>query len=188
MAGLPAQLIDLTTNMQPIYPIETARLKLQPFLASDLDALYQMESDPVVKRFTGGTLTRDETAQLLHTFISTVAQTGLGALALKLKASGQLVGLGGLYPSTAEAGTVPEGELFFGLAQSAWGNGYATEAGHALIATGFQQLGLRRIIATVHPDNQRSIHVLARLGMAGLDRQVEAETGECVLIYSIERK
>lgn len=157
-------------------------------MASDLDALYQMESDPLVKRFTGGTLTRDETAQLLDKFISTVAQTGLGALALKLKASGQLVGLGGLYRSTAESAATPEGELFFGLAQSAWGNGYATEAGRALIAVGFQQLGLRRIIATVHPDNQRSIHLLERLGMDGVGRQVEAETGEYTLIYWIERK
>lgn len=181
-------MIDLTTNMQPIYPIETARLKIQPFLASDLDALYQMESDPLVKRFTGGTLTRDETAQLLHTFISTVAQTGLGALTLKLKASGQLVGLGGLYPSSAESATTPEGELFFGLAQSAWGNGYATEAGHALIAAGFQEFGFQQIIATVHPENTRSIQVLERLGMHCVGSQVEAETGDPIFVYRVERK
>src|SRR5215212_3150792 len=137
--------------MQPIYPIETSRLKLQPFITTDLDALYLMEGDPVVKRFTGGTLTREETAQLLRSFISMVAETGLGAIAIKLKESGRLVGLCGLYQGSDADPTEGESELFFGLAQAAWGKGYATEASHALIVAGFQQLGFQRIVATVHP-------------------------------------
>jgi RimJ/RimL family protein N-acetyltransferase len=174
--------------MQSIYPIETSRLKLQPFIATDLDALYLMESDPVVKRFTGGPLTREETAQLLQSFISMVAETGLGAISIKLKESGRLVGLCGLYRASDADSTGGECELFFGLAQVAWGKGYATEAGHALIVAGFQQLGFQRIIATVHPDNARSIQVLERLGMQCLGSKIEAETGDHVLVYKIERK
>ena len=43
--------------------------------------------------------------------------------------------------------------------------GYATEAGQALIDYGFQQLKLRRIVAMTRADNAASIGVMRKLGM-----------------------
>ena len=96
------------------YPLETPRLQLLPFTATDGDALYTLESDPAVKRFTGGVLTRQETEKLLQSFIKQFEQTGSGAIAIKRKDHGQMIGLCGLVPDG------PDGELFFGLARSAW--------------------------------------------------------------------
>lgn len=151
------------------YPIRTARLCIEPFRAGDGDALYVMERDPEVKRYAGGTLTREQTEKMLHKSIATVRDTGFGPLAIKLCGSdetggeeaGEIIGLCGFY-ATTEAG---EAEIFYGLARGAWGQGYATEAGKALVKAGFEQLGLRRIIAPVHPENQRSMRVLEKIGM-----------------------
>lgn len=48
----------------------------------------------------------------------------------------------------------------------AWGRGYATEAGRALLARA-AAAGLGRVHAVVYPDNTRSAAVCRRLGMTG---------------------
>ena len=93
--------------------------------------------------------------------VESVAETGLGALAIKVKGTKQIVGLCGIY-LTDEPG---EAELFYGLARDAWREGYATEACRALIAAARKQLELTTIVAGIHPENLRSIRVLERLGM-----------------------
>lgn len=157
------------------YPIETARLQLTPFTATDGEALYALESDPEVKRYAGGTLTRTQTEQLLARFIKQVAATGFGAVAIKLRTEATLIGLCGLYREGNET------ELFFGLARAAWGQGFATEACCGLIEAAFRLQLFPRIIARVDRTNSRSIHVLKRLGM----QQVSTAESTPELCYSI---
>jgi RimJ/RimL family protein N-acetyltransferase len=150
------------------YPLETPRLHLTPFTATDGDALYLLERDPEVKRYGGGTLTRLQTEELLQTFITQVAETGLGAIAIKQKTNAELIGLCGLYLDDSDN---TRAELFFGLARHRWGQGFATEACHALVDAAFRQSGLRRIVAQVHQENVRSARVLERLGMRCVNRE-----------------
>ena len=143
------------------YPIETIRLRLEPFTEGDGDALFVMERDPEVKRYAGGVLTREQTEKQLHKFIKLVAETGFGPVAIKLRATGQIIGLCGFY-STEDPQAA---EIFYGLAREAWGQGYATEAAHALAEAGLRQLHIARIIAPVNPENVRSVRVLEKIGM-----------------------
>lgn len=154
------------------FPIETARLRLVPFTADDGDALYLLERDPEVKRYSGGTLTRTQTEKLLQTFITQLAETGLGAIAIKDKVTGELVGLCGLYPVDGDDAVA---ELFFGVARHWWGQGVATESCRSLIDAAFQQLPLARIIAKVNPENVRSIRVMERIGMRCVANECSAE-------------
>ena len=75
---------------------------------------------------------------------------------------GQLPGFGGAAPAERFR---PEVGLYWGLAPSHRGNGYATEAAAALIAYGFGEMRLARIVATTMRDNHASIAVMRRLGM-----------------------
>jgi RimJ/RimL family protein N-acetyltransferase len=56
-------------------------------------------------------------------------------------------------------------ELGYWLGADAWGNGYATEAGAAIVDLGFRELGLERIYAQVLEGNSASCRVLEKLGM-----------------------
>lgn len=58
-------------------------------------------------------------------------------------------------------------ELGYWLGVDAWGKGYATEAGDAMITLGFRQLGLSKIYAQVLEGNEPSCRVLEKLGMLG---------------------
>jgi RimJ/RimL family protein N-acetyltransferase len=120
-----------------------------------------MERDPEVKRYAGGVLTRAQSEKLLKRFIESVRTTGWGAIAIKERSTNRIVGLCGFYAT----GEPQEAEIFYGLARDAWGQGYATEAGRALLDAGVRQLGLTSIIAPVHPENSRSIRVLEKIGL-----------------------
>jgi hypothetical protein len=56
-------------------------------------------------------------------------------------------------------------EVGWRLRREAWRFGYATEGARAAVHAGFASLGLREIVAFVHPENERSLAVTRRLGM-----------------------
>jgi len=58
-----------------------------------------------------------------------------------------------------------EGNIGYELDPVYWGRGYATEAARAILAFGFQDLGLHRIWADCVAENTSSAHVLEKLGM-----------------------
>jgi [ribosomal protein S5]-alanine N-acetyltransferase len=55
--------------------------------------------------------------------------------------------------------------LFWSIDPAQQGQGYATEAGRALIDHAFDQMHLKRIIATTEYDNHASQAVMRKLGM-----------------------
>ncbi len=70
-----------------------------------------------------------------------------------------------------------ETEVGFLLDRPFWGMGFATEAAQASINFGFGQLGLKQIIALVHPGNLASQCVIKKCGM---------EFTETILLWGIE--
>jgi RimJ/RimL family protein N-acetyltransferase len=74
----------------------------------------------------------------------------------------------GLAAGTAMLKPLPngEGEIEVGwrLHPDSWGRGYATEAGAALVAAGFDE-GLDEIWAVTNLDNPASMNVCRRIGM-----------------------
>ena len=91
---------------------------------------------------------------------------GQGVWAIEPRDGGPAIGTAALKP-------LQEGreiEVGWHLARSMWGNGYATEAGRALVRHGFDTLRLARIVAVVHPGNVASVRVVERLGMRPIGR------------------
>ncbi|HEY6332208.1 MAG TPA: GNAT family N-acetyltransferase [Blastocatellia bacterium] len=75
-------------------------------------------------------------------------------------------------------------ELGWALARSAWGHGYATEAGRRALDYAFTEMGRDRVISLIHPDNAASIRLAERLG-----ERLEGRTrlfGQDALVYVID--
>ena len=64
----------------------------------------------------------------------------------------------------SEIGERAEVELGWTLVRRAWGLGYATEAAAAVRDWAFREVRPHRLISLIHPDNERSLRVAARLG------------------------
>ncbi len=56
-------------------------------------------------------------------------------------------------------------EVGWRLAADHWGRGYATEGGRASLAHTFDELGVGEVVSFTTTGNQRSRHVMEKLGM-----------------------
>jgi [ribosomal protein S5]-alanine N-acetyltransferase len=165
--------------------LETARLSLRPFAADDRGAIHAVYADPEVMRYVGHGAHRTpaETARALRGYADSLAARGYGFVAVVERATGAVVGDAGLHPL---AGRGPDVELGYTLARSAWGHGYATEVGGALVAHAFEALGMPRVMAQVEPANAASRRVVEKLGMA--ERGMRLAYGRPHLLYGVERE
>src|ERR1700744_4376077 len=125
-----------------------------------------MEMDADVRRYVGGQPRSREDAERRFKGSLEPIKNKLNIWATVLKESGQYIGRCGIYPHFLNDGsTVPgEGTLAFYIAKQYWNNGFATEAGGAFIKFGFEDLGLKRIVAHVQAENEASVHILKKLG------------------------
>ena len=120
-------------------------------------------------------------AVLNHTQLAKLYQPPYGDRAVVLKATGQLIGACGYVPCLMPFEQLPgfggnhrtqteglystEFGLFYAISPAHQRQGYATEAAQALIDYAFNELKLRRVIATTTYDNAASMGVMRKLGM-----------------------
>ncbi len=153
--------------LHPRYPIETDRLLLRPLIPSDAEAVQAYQGREDVCRYIPyepRTLAevQDRLAQP-DRVRSTLDEPGQALLlAVVRRADDVLVGDVMLAWTSEEHRT---GELGYVFNPDHQGNGYATEAGAALLRLGFDDLHLHRIVARVDARNSASAAVLRRLGM-----------------------
>lgn len=111
-------------------------------------------------------LSRAQSDGLIERIEAGFETDGFGLWALEVRATGEFVGFAGLSVPAFEARFMPAVEVGWRLARSAWGKGYATEAGAAAIAFGFGEAGLEEIVSFTTISNHRSRAVMERLGMS----------------------
>jgi len=163
--------------------LTTERLRLRPFAPGDLEETHRLlYADPeVAVAWAGRTRTL---AEIQESFAAKVAQAGaaFGFLAVVVAATDTLLGTVALqrYAPTGDTsyivlpdapdyrvGSDPgviEVELTYALGRAYWGQGYAAEAGRALLRHGFTRLGVNRIVNSVSSRNTASIALIRRLG------------------------
>jgi RimJ/RimL family protein N-acetyltransferase len=155
--------------------IETERLILSPIMMADLPSLTRLWQDPQVTRYLPGGIPRSEDATRveLEYMQRHWAEHGFGVWGIRLREEGELIGYCGLQQLHVEPGgvtseTLPAGtevEIVAGIGRKYWHQGIVSEAAHAALRHGFEEVGLKRVVAAAHPENHASIRVLTRLGM-----------------------
>lgn len=145
--------------------IRTARLLLRRWRESDHAPFAVLNSDPLVTEHLPDRLERAESDDLIATIETGFEAHGYGLWALEERATGAFVGFTGLTIPSFQAHFTPAVEVGWRLALSAWGRGYATEAGLASVAFGFLEVGLDEIVSFTSADNVRSRAVMERIGM-----------------------
>jgi RimJ/RimL family protein N-acetyltransferase len=152
--------------VRPTFPLLTERLALRPFAGSDLDALHAMHSREDVTRYLyWGPRTRDEVRAMLERLAMMTGfdeQTDALRLAAILRDSGTLIGDVSLQRVSREH---RQGEIGFVFDPARQGRGYATEATRVMLALGFEDLGLHRIVGRCDGRNVASARLMERLGM-----------------------
>jgi RimJ/RimL family protein N-acetyltransferase len=149
---------------QRTVPPPTARLVLREFTREDADALFTLDADPRVMRYIGdgSVATREDVEAGLERVLARYdAHPGTGVWHVAQRDDGRFVG----WVSLKHAGDAPDIEVGYRLLPQAWGRGYATELARAMLARGFGELRLARIIGITHPDHAASQRVLRKAGL-----------------------
>ena len=157
--------------------LETERLIFRQHTMADLDAYCAMEADPDFRRYVGGRpRTREEAERRFMEGAIKPSQNLLSMWATILKPARQYIGRCGIYPHFEPGGGVFEGEAALGLyiATEYSSRGFATEAGHAFVKLGFDELKLKRIVTAIDTRHDASVHVIKKLGF----ELVSTETGD----------
>ncbi len=160
--------------------IETERLLLRPLQLTDVEALARLWADPAVTRYMGGPRDFARTRASLEADAS-AAPAEFDLWPVVEKATGQLVGHCGLLDKEVDGET--EIELIYVFARPAWGKGYATEMAAALKDYAFAQLGLKRIIALIDPENGASERVAGKLNLV-YERDTLRPNGKTLRLYA----
>jgi RimJ/RimL family protein N-acetyltransferase len=145
--------------------LKTARLLLRRWRETDHVPFAALNADPVVMEYFPARLSRAESDDLIARIEAGFATHGYGLWALEVRATGEFVGFTGLAVPSFNAHFTPAAEVGWRLARSAWGKGYATEAGLASVAFGFRDVGLDEIVSFTSATNVRSRAVMKRIGM-----------------------
>jgi RimJ/RimL family protein N-acetyltransferase len=144
--------------------LRTERLLLRHWRESDGPPWAAMNADPVVREDFPELLTPEQSAASMAYFQAELEQRGYGWWALEVRSTGDFIGFAGLDPVDEEMSFTGV-EIGWRLARAAWGHGYATEAARAVLAFGFDTLGLPEILALTPVGNVRSQAVMRRIGM-----------------------
>jgi RimJ/RimL family protein N-acetyltransferase len=127
----------------------------------------ELDSDPEVTRYTSfGEPTpreRYEREILPRWFAYYEATPLLGYWAAESRDGGEFLGWFHLRPDRFDAG---EQELGYRFKRPAWGRGYATEGGRALVAHGFGPVGAEKISARTLARNAASRRVMEKCSLA----------------------
>ncbi len=150
----------------PLHDVETDRLLLRRFLATDLNALATIFSKPEVWQFPYGRgFTRDETDHFLETQIAEWQTCRFGCWLAVEKLRQRVIGYIGVSVPRFLPEILPAVEVGWRLDPDVWGQGYATEGARAALDQSFTTLGLTEVCSLPQVDNPRSGKVCQRLGM-----------------------
>lgn len=143
--------------------IETERLILRKPAPEDASIIGALFGDPDIMQFygTGRIYGPSEIPEVVLMIERHYEQYGFGVHVIRLKSTGDSIGVGGLQ-HTPISPWVQIGGTF---AKESWKKGYAIEAGTALLHYGFTALGLERIEANTPVTNAPAIAVARKLGM-----------------------
>ena len=166
--------MPIETIFQAFPQLETDRLILRRMQASDAQALFQVLGDDEVTRYyDDATFTAvSQAEEQIAAWESGFAHRRSLRWGIVHKQAGVVIGSCGMYsihPWHLRA------SIGYELAQSFWRQGLMTEALNAMLALGFNEMGLNRIDAVVMPENLASIKLLEKLGFhnEGLLREYE---------------
>ncbi|OFX53041.1 MAG: GNAT family N-acetyltransferase [Bacteroidetes bacterium GWB2_41_8] len=159
------------------YHPASKRLIIRKLIPSDADDIFEYRSDSEANKYQGWIPT---TINDVHHFITHKISPEINLpgtwvqFAIIKKDDDKLIGDIGIHFLTVDEFQV---EIGCTLNKKFQGKGYATEALKATISYLFEQLGKRRIIASIDPRNQPSIKLFERLGF-----RKEAQFRESILL------
>ena len=148
--------------------IETPRLVLRPWSPADVDGAVDLYSAPAVRRWLEPAIDGAGSPATMRTVLAQWAEHDrsssecFGHWAVLERSTSRIVGGVTLHRAPHASESVG---IAWALVPAAWGHGYASEAGDALVRWAMHECGVLDVFAIVQPGNERGLATAERIGM-----------------------
>ncbi|GAA3645044.1 GNAT family N-acetyltransferase [Flavivirga jejuensis] len=174
------------------FSIETERLILRELRMSDLDGMFELDSDPEVHRYLGNkpVKIKEESQKIIESVISQYNQHNIGRWAAIEKSSGDFIGWSGLKLNTEDTmnGYSNFIDIGYRLIPRYWGKGYATESSFAALNYAFNSMKLKTVYGITEKENQASHNILLKVGLHYQEDFIYEKENLELRWYKIENK
>ena len=151
------------------FNIETERLILRDMRSSDLEGMFELDSNPEVHKYLGNkpVKTKKASQKIIENVLKQYEERGIGRWVAIEKFTGDFIGWSGLRLNTEYNmnGFTKYYDVGYRLIPRYWGKGYATESGKAAVDYAFNVLKLQEIYATTEIGNAASHNALLKIGL-----------------------
>ncbi|QIF46313.1 GNAT family N-acetyltransferase [Aeromonas veronii] len=162
--------------------IASSRLILREMIATDAPFILELLNDSDFYRYIGdrGIRTLEQAQEYIQQGPAvSYARYGHGLYLVERKEDGASLGICGLI----KRDTLEQVDIGYAFLPQYRGQGYAIEAAQAAIADGKSRLGIGQVVAIVTPGNERSIGLLAKLGLVRSRLvKLSEDADECLLL------
>ena len=161
--------------------VVTERLDLQPIGMADAERLAPFHADErVMKYLQHGVLDRAASDALVARYEAEWPALGFGSWTITERASGRLIGVGGLRVHSGHLGVTVRG-AFIPEKQRL---GYGPELGRAALAFAFDVVGVDRVIGVTLANNVAGQRSLEKFGMVR-ESSFLSDDGRPLLLYAV---
>lgn len=147
------------------YLFTSERLGFRTWKTSDIDSLFEINSNTEVMRYFPSIQTREQTEDFILRMQQQFSENKFCYFAVELLKNSKFIGFIGLCKQTYKTDFNPSVDIGWRLHPKFWNKGYATEGANACLQYGFQQLKLNKIVSVAVKDNLPSISVMQKIGM-----------------------
>lgn len=163
--------------MMPTQPIETERLILRPVLDTDVDGMFELDSNPEVHKYLGNMpiTTKSQAVEAIEYLQKQYKERGIARWAVIHKETKEFMGWSGIkYLNESEQmnGVHHVYELGYRFIPKFWGKGYATESAQAWVDYMFNETEVKSLYAAADIPNKSSVNVLQKVGFEITDEFV----------------
>ncbi|MEE9452670.1 MAG: GNAT family N-acetyltransferase [Gammaproteobacteria bacterium] len=146
--------------------LETERLILRTWRASDLEPMCKINQDPKVMAYFPGLQDRATTKQFIDKVTAHYQKNNYALYATQLKSTHEFIGFIGLDRVNFSAHFTPAIEIGWRLSSKHWNKGYATEGAKAVLHYAFTTLDIPEIISFTVTGNTPSRRVMEKIGLS----------------------
>lgn len=152
--------------------VETERLILREILSTDVDGLFELDSDPEVHRYLGNkpVTTKDQIVEVIKFIREQYIDNGIGRWAIIDKKTNEFIGWTGLKFVTIKTNNhINYYDLGYRLIKNYWGKGIATETAFASLEYAFSKLNAKEVYAMAECENTGSNKILNKIGLTFIE-------------------
>ena len=154
--------------------IETDRFILRDIEESDVEGIFELDSDPEVHTYLGTPpiQTLEEAHGIIRYIRKQYTENGIGRWAVIDKESSDFVGWTGLKYEQELRSEFDYYDIGYRLRKKYWGQGIASLTATESLRYGFEQMGLDEICGAAEIEHKVSNHILQKIGLTYVERFV----------------